>query len=71
MEIKKHMTGIEFGHPESVGDKLRPLLSNKALFGVDLYDSGINIGDKVVELFCREIAGAGAVRKTLKECLPQ
>ncbi|MBO5566114.1 MAG: mannitol dehydrogenase family protein [Succinivibrio sp.] len=70
-EIKKHMTGIEFGHPESVGDKLRPLLSNKALFGVDLYDSGINIGDKVVELFCREIAGAGAVRKTLKECLPQ
>ena len=36
-------------------------------YGIDLYKAGI--GEKIEELFVKEIAGPGAVRKTLKENL--
>ena len=39
----------------------------KIFFGIDLYKAGI--GEKIEELFVKEIAGPGAVRKTLKENL--
>ncbi|MCR5137128.1 MAG: mannitol dehydrogenase family protein [Oscillospiraceae bacterium] len=43
--------------------KLHGLLSNAAIFGVDLYEAGM--ADRVCALFTELCAGPGAVRKTL------
>jgi len=66
-ELKEKLNGIEFGKPETVGDKLKPILSNKNIFGVDLYEVGL--GEKIENLVREELAGVGAVRKTLKKYL--
>ena len=42
-----------------------PILSNPAIFAVDLYDTPL--AAKVEALFARLIAGPGAVRETLNE----
>ena len=46
-----------------VSEKLHPLLSNAAVFGVDLYEAGL--GDRVEAYFQELCAGPGAVRATL------
>ena len=65
--LSRQMEGITLGHPESVGDKVRPILSNANIFGSDLYEAGI--GDLIEDLFKEELAGPGAVRATLKKYL--
>ena len=65
--LSQQMEGITLGHPESVGDKVRPILSNVNIFGSDLYEAGI--GDLIEDLFKEELAGPGAVRATLKKYL--
>lgn len=65
--LSQQMEGITLGHPESVGDKVRPILSNANIFGSDLYEAGI--GDLIEGLFKEELAGPGAVRATLKKYL--
>ena len=65
--LSQQMEGITLGHPESVGDKVRPILSNANIFGSDLYEAGI--GDLIEDLFKEELAGPGAVRATLKKYL--
>ena len=64
-DLKKYMQGIQLGSPESLKDKLRPILSNKNIMGVNLYEIGV--GDKIEEFFKKMIVGVGAVRKTLRE----
>ena len=64
-ELQQQMAGIVFGQPETADGKLLPLLSNANLFGIDLYQAGI--GEKCETYFREEIAGPGAVRKTLKK----
>ena len=64
-ELQEKMAGIEFGNPESVGEKLQPILSNENIFGIDLYKAGL--GEKIETIFKEEIAGPGAVRATLKK----
>ena len=59
-ELKEKLNGIELGKPETVGDKLRPILSNKNIFGVDLYEAGI--GEKIENMVREELVGVGAVR---------
>ncbi|MBQ6221226.1 MAG: mannitol dehydrogenase family protein [Solobacterium sp.] len=58
---------FRLGHPEEVGEKLKPVLSNANIFGSDLYESGI--GSKIEEMFREEIEGPGAVREVLKKYL--
>ena len=65
--MKEQLNGIEFGHPESLKDRLKSVLSNEAIFGTDLYKAGI--GELIEEMVRSEIAGPGAVRKTLKSYL--
>ena len=65
--LSQQMEGITLGHPESVGDKVRPILSNANIFGSDLYEAGI--GELIEDLFKEELAGPGAVRATLKKYL--
>ena len=48
-------------------EKLKPILSNKIIFGVDLYEAGL--GYKIENMVKEELAGVGAVRSTLKKYL--
>ena len=65
--MKEQLAGISFGHPESLTDQLKGVLTNETLFGTDLYKAGI--GERIEEMVRLEIAGKGAVRKTLKQYL--
>jgi fructuronate reductase len=65
--LKAYLTSIEFGNVESVGSNLKPILSNEAIFGVNLYEVGL--GEKVEGYFKELIAGKDAVRNTLKKYL--
>ena len=66
-ELKAALAGIEVGNPSSYTGQLKPILENANIFGVNLYEAGI--ADKVEGFFLEEIAGAGAVRATLKKYL--
>ena len=64
-ELKESLAGIRLGRPETVGNRLRPILSNSQIFGIDLYSVGA--GEKVEGYFKEMISGLGAVRKTLQD----
>lgn len=66
-ELEEQMQGVVFGEPSSLKDQVRGILSNVNIFGIDLYDAGI--GEKIEEILREELAGSGAVRKTLKKYL--
>ena len=66
-ELQELVKGIEFGKPESIGDRLKPLLKNRNIFGVDLYQAGL--GEKIENMVREELAGVGAVRSTLQKYL--
>lgn len=58
------VAGIRLGDTD-VEEIIRPLLTNKAIFGVDLYEAGL--AKLTVKYFTELIAGPGAVRETLKK----
>ena len=60
--VRDYVKDIKIGDRVS-SDSLLELLSNKSIFGVDLYEVGM--ADKVVSYFNDMIAGEGAVRNTL------
>ena len=59
------LAGINLGQTGPFNEKLKPILSNSAFFGVNLYEIGI--GERVEELFAKMLSGPGAVRKVLNE----
>lgn len=64
-ELTERLEGIELGKPGSAEGKLREILSNENIFGIDLYRAGV--GEKIEGFFREEIAGKGAVRATLRK----
>ena len=64
-ELQKQMSKIIFGKTESTGHALKQILSNKNLFGINLYEAGI--GDKIETMFREMITGPGAVRAVLQK----
>lgn len=66
-QVVRQMQSIRYGVPESVGDRLRGILSNEKLFGTDLYRAGI--GARIEQMLREEIAGPGAVRETVRKYL--
>ncbi|MGF7430024.1 mannitol dehydrogenase family protein [Thermoanaerobacterium thermosaccharolyticum] len=66
-DLKSHVSNIRLGDVDSVKDNLKPILSNKEIFGLDLYEVGL--GEKVESYFKELISGTGAVRNTLKKYL--
>ena len=66
-DLRKQLSGIELGNPGSVGEKLTPILRNALIFGVDLTETPL--ASRITGYFLEEIAGPGAVRKTLKKHL--
>jgi fructuronate reductase len=59
------LSGIALGQNDqaAIHGKLEPILSDPALFGLNLYEAGL--GKQVEDHFIEMIAGAGAVRKVL------
>ena len=68
-ELCKQLEGIELGRPETVGEKLQPILSNRLIFGSDLTKTPL--AAQIKTYFLEEIAGPGAVRATLRKYLPE
>ena len=66
-DLQAKLAGIEFGKPETVTDQLDGILSNASIFGSDLTKTVL--ADKIKAYFKAEIAGAGAVRKTLHKAV--
>ncbi len=66
-ELTKELKDIKVGNPKTYIGQLRPILSNSAIFGTDLYVAGI--GEKIESIFLKEITGKGAVRATLMDLL--
>lgn len=68
-ELQSRLVGIRLGAPESCGDKLRPILANASIFGLDLTQTPL--ADRIEEMFRQELAGPGAVRATLHGVLAE
>ena len=66
-ELRGKLQGVTVGSPDTLGDKLTPILSNPVLFGSDLMALGL--GEKIRGMVGELIAGPGAVRATLKHYL--
>ena len=60
-----YVAGFELGKEADVEKKLKPVLENAKIFGVNLYEVGM--ADKVCGYFKELIAGVGAVRTTLRK----
>ena len=58
---------MQFGKPETAEGVLDSVLTNEAVFGLDLVRAGL--ADKISAFFAEMIAGPGAVRATLKKHL--
>lgn len=63
-QLQQALTGVKLGQPQSVHGAIRPILENKVLFGVNLYEAGL--AEKVERMLSEMLAGPGAVRATLK-----
>jgi fructuronate reductase len=61
------LKGVVLGQKGPFHEKLEPVLSNPAFFGVNLYNA--SLGQKVEEFFTLMTAGHGAVEKTLNNTL--
>lgn len=59
------MKDFVLGDNGDVDERLRPILENTAIFGVNLYD--VSMADQVCRYFREMTAGTGAVRNTLKK----
>lgn len=66
---KGEETGLETGAvsqgDDTIEEKLRPILENTAIFGVNLYEVGM--AEQVIFYFRELIRGKGAVRQTLEK----
>ena len=60
---------LELGSNQDVEKIIGDILKMKQIFGVDLYKAGL--AEKVCTYLKEMLAGAGAVRNTLKEYLPE
>ena len=66
-DLQARLAGIEVGKPETYQGQLKSILSNASIFGVDL--TATPLAAKIEAYFVAELAGPGAVRKTLHEAL--
>ncbi len=64
--LQAQLASVKLGDPDSAMEEvLKPILSNKTLFAVDLYEAGL--AGKVSEYLKKMLTGPGAVRATLEE----
>ena len=66
--LQAQLSGVKLGDPGSAPDEmLAPILSNPALFAVDLCEAGL--ASKIGGMLREMLAGSGAVRNTLEKYL--
>ncbi|MDD4096249.1 MAG: mannitol dehydrogenase family protein [Oscillospiraceae bacterium] len=65
--LTEKLDGIRLGAPKSVEARLLPVLSDPALFGMNLYDC--DLAPKIEEMLSRMLIGEDAVRETLRHYL--
>lgn len=65
--LKPYVSEIKLGAAQSVGESLKPILSNEEIFGLNLYSVGL--GEKIEGYFAEMTSGVGAVRATLEKYL--
>ena len=66
--LQAQLFGVKLGGPDSAPDEmLAPILSNPALFAVDLCEAGL--AGKIGGMLREMLAGSGAVRNTLEKYL--
>ena len=63
--LKASLAGISLGQKGPFSDKLKPILSNPVLFGVNVYEYGL--GEQTEKYFTELVAGPGAIAKTLEK----
>ena len=61
--LREILKDVRLRETEGLEGKIRPLLENAAIFGVNLYEAGL--AGRVTGYFAEMLAGAGAVRATL------
>lgn len=66
-KLQNALAGIVPGRPETYTGQLKNILSDSAVFGLDLTAAGLS--GRIETMFIQELAGAGAVRETLKNWL--
>ena len=66
-DLQARLAGIEVGKPGTYQGQLQGILNNASIFGVDL--TATPLAAKIEAYFVAELAGPGAVRKTLHEAL--
>ncbi len=66
-ELKEKLSGVTLGNPDSCDGKLESVLSNAALFGLDLTEAGLS--EIIITMVKQMLEGPGAVRKTLQSYL--
>ena len=66
-DLQAKLASIEAGKPETYQNQLKSILSNAVIFGTDLTQTVL--ADKIESYFVAELAGPGAVRKTLHDAL--
>jgi len=66
-ELKSYISGIQLGDEASICDRLKPILSNEKIFGINLYST--ELGKKIEGYFNEMICGKHAVRRTLEKYL--
>ncbi len=66
-ELQAALSGIELGctDADAVHAAVQPILSNKEIFDLDLYEAGL--GEKIEGLLLEELAGPGAVAATIEK----
>ncbi len=63
--VQPVVASIKLGDKGPFDEILKPILSNKTIWGFDLYETGLD--KKVVGYFSELVSGVGAVRATLKK----
>lgn len=64
-QLQEQLSGISLGNTGDFTEKLRPILENHLLFGVNLMEVGL--GEKICVFFSEMVCGVGAVEECLKK----
>lgn len=67
--LQSQLAGVTLGNPDSLGDKLKPILANEMLFGSDL--TALGLSEKIETMVRDMLAGPLAVRNTLKKYMTE
>ena len=63
--LKEQLKDVHMGETEGLLEKIRPVIANASIFGVDLFE--VNLAERVAGYLAEMLSGEGAVRRTLEK----